>query len=69
LGSSYCRQLKLKGGFCIFVQNNLKFTPLKVDEYCVDQDFEVCAIHLHSTHNKLCIVAIHTSPQEKFNTF
>jgi len=22
LGSSYCRQLKLKGGVCIFVQNN-----------------------------------------------
>jgi len=38
LGSSYCRQLKLKGGVCIFVQNNLKFTPLNVDEYCVDQD-------------------------------
>jgi exonuclease III len=69
LGSSYCRQLKLKGGVCIFVQNNLKFTPLKVDEYCVDKDFEACAIHLHSTHDKLCIMAIYRSPQGNFNTF
>ena len=69
LGSSYCRQLKLKGGVCIFVQNNLRFTPLNVDEYCVDQDIEVCAIHLHSTHNKLCILAIYRSPQGNFNTF
>jgi len=69
LESSYCRQLKLKGGVCIFVQNNLKFTPLKVDEYCVDQDFEACAIHLRSTHNKLCILAIYKTPQGKFNAF
>jgi hypothetical protein len=69
LGSSYCRQLKLKCGVCIFVQNNLKFTPLNVDEYCADQDFEVCAIHLHSTHNKLCILVIYRSPHGNFNTF
>ena len=43
----------------IFVHKSLKFTPLVVDEYCTDQDFEVCAIHPKSSHDKLCILAIY----------
>jgi len=67
LGSSYSRKSKQKGGVCIFVHKSLKFTPLIVDEYCTDQDFEVCAIHPKSSHDKLCILAIYRSPN--FNTF
>ena len=69
LGSCYCRKSKHKGGVCIFVHNSLKFIPLEVEEYCTDQDFEVCAIQPKSIHDKLCILAIYRSPQGNFNTF
>ena len=54
LGSCYCRKLKHKGGVCVFVHNSLKFTSLDIDNYCIDQDFEACAIQLNSKHDKLC---------------
>jgi hypothetical protein len=57
LGSCYCRKSKHKGCVCIFIHNNLKFTSLYVDDYCIDQDFEVCAIHPKSVHDKLRILA------------
>jgi hypothetical protein len=51
LGSSYCRKLKNKGGACIFIHNSIKFTPLDIENYCLDQDFEACAIRLNSKHD------------------
>ena len=69
LGSCYCRKLKHKGGVCIFVHNSMKFTSLHVADYCIDQDCEVCAIHLNSADDKLCILAVYWSPLGNFNTF
>ena len=57
LGSCYCRKSKYKGAVCIFAHNSIKYTFLDVDNYCSDQDFEACAIHLNSKHDKLCILA------------
>ena len=42
---------------------------MDIDNYCIDQDFEACAIQLNSKHDKLCILAIYRSPQGNFNTF
>jgi len=53
----------------MFVHNNIKFISLNIDNYCLDQDFEVCAIHLHSVYDKLCILAIYRSHLGNFNTF
>jgi len=69
LGSCYCRKLKHKGGVCIFVHNSMKFTSLHVADYCIDQDCEVCAIHLNSADDKLCILTVYRSPLGNFNTF
>jgi hypothetical protein len=69
LGACYCRNSKLKGSVCTFVHNSLKFTSLNIDSYCLDQDSEVCAIHLNSVYNKLCVLAIYKSPLCNFNTF
>jgi hypothetical protein len=69
LRSCYCRKSKHKGGVCIFVHNSLKCSFLDVDDYCIDQDFEVCAVHPKSVHDKLCILAIYRSPWGNFNTF
>ena len=52
----------------MFVYNSIKFT-LNIDSYCLDQDFEVCAIHLNSLYDKLCILAVYRSPLGNFNTF
>jgi len=42
---------------------------LDIVNYCVDQNFEACVIHLNSKHDKLCILAIYRSPRGIFNTF
>jgi len=63
LGSCYCKKSKHKGGVCIFVHNSRKFTSLDIDNFCLDQDFEACAIHLNSKLDKMCILATY-SPRE-----
>ena len=69
LRSSYCRKVKSKGGVCIFIHNNLKFTSIDIEEHCAEQDFEACAVHLNTKHGAICIVAIYRSPQGNFNKF
>jgi len=68
-GSCYCRKSKHKGGVRVFVHNSIIFTSLDVGNYCIDQDFEACAIHLNSVCDKSCILAIYKSPRGNFNTF
>ena len=69
LGSCYCRTSKHKGGVCIFLHNSRKFTSLDIDNFCLDQDFEACAICLNYKHDKLCILATYRSPRGNCNTF
>jgi hypothetical protein len=69
LGAYYCRKSKHKCGVCMFVHNGIKFTSLNIDNHCLDQDFKVCAIHLNSVYDELCILAIYRSPLGNFNTF
>jgi len=67
LGSCYCRKSKYKGGAYIFVHNSIKFTSKDIDNYSLDQNYEACAIHLNSKHDKLCILATYRSPRGNFN--
>jgi hypothetical protein len=69
LGSCYCRKSKHKGGVSVFVQNSIKFTSLDINNYCIDQDFEACAIYLNSKHDKFCILDIYRSPRGNFKLF
>ena len=62
LGSCYCRKSKHRVDICIFLHNSIKFTSLDTDNFCLDQDFEACAIYLNSKHDKLCILATYRSP-------
>ena len=43
LGSSYCRQLREKGGVTIFVQNSLCFSNTDTVQHCEEQDIEIYA--------------------------
>ena len=53
----------------MFIHKSIKFTTLNNDSYCLDQDLEVCAVHLTSFCDKLCVLAIHRSPLGNFTTF
>jgi hypothetical protein len=53
----------------MFIHKSIKFTTLNIDNYCLDQDFEVRTIHLNSFCYKLRILAIYRSPLGNFTTF
>jgi hypothetical protein len=46
LGARYCRKTLEKGGVSIFVHKNIQFTKINLEDYCKDQDLEVCALKL-----------------------
>jgi hypothetical protein len=69
LGAAYCRQVLKRGGVCIFVQNNLKYTNIDSDKYCKSQDIEVCVSKLKSTFFNVCITAVYKAPTGNFNLF
>jgi hypothetical protein len=69
LGAHYCRKTKRKSGVCMFIHNSVTFTTLIIDNYCLDQDTEVCAIHLNAVYYQLCMVAVYRSPLCNLNTF
>jgi len=43
-GSYYCRKDILKGGGVILIYKSMKLSIINIDNYCVDQDIEVCAV-------------------------
>jgi hypothetical protein len=46
LGAEYCRQTLRQGGVCIFVQKKFKFSNVNLNEFCEEQDLEICAVKL-----------------------
>lgn len=58
-GAQFCRALHEKGGVIIYVQDNLKFTNIDLSEYCIEKDFEACAIKLTITSLNICIITIY----------
>jgi hypothetical protein len=68
LGAAYCRQVVKRGGICIFVQNNLKYTNIELGKYCIDQ-IEVCVLKLKSTFCSACIMAVCRAPTGNFHLF
>jgi len=69
LGAAYCRQVVKRGGVCIFVKKNLKYSNIDLDKYCKDQNIEVCALKLKSTFFNICIMAVYRAPTGNFNLF
>jgi hypothetical protein len=44
------------GGIAIFVQQNIQYEPVDLDELCIDQIIEVCEVKLYLPTNNICIV-------------
>jgi hypothetical protein len=58
LGTYFCRKFKKNGGVSIFVHQNLQFTPTDLDEFCTDQEIEICAVKLHNFSTNIYILTI-----------
>jgi exonuclease III len=69
LGAYYCRKQALKGGVCIFINNNQTSSTLNVGNYCVDKDIEVCVIQLNLSNKKFHILMIYRSPSGNFSHY
>jgi hypothetical protein len=46
LGIYYSHKFKKNGGVSIFVHQNLQFILIDLDEFCTDQEIEICAVKL-----------------------
>jgi hypothetical protein len=53
----------------MLIHNSITFATFNTDNYCLDKDTEVCAIHHNSVYDKPCILAIYTSILGNFSTF
>ena len=69
LEAKYCRKSCKYGGVCIFVHETLLFTTVELNEFCKDQDLEVCAVKLHISSFVLCILCIYRPPTANFSYF
>ena len=43
LGAKFCRQSLKHGGTGIFVHESLAFTNIDLQEFCIEQDIEMCS--------------------------
>jgi hypothetical protein len=69
LGANYCRTLNGKGGVCIYTHTSLRIVNINLNKYCKEKDFEVCAVKLNLSSNKLCIITIYRAPTGNIDTF
>jgi hypothetical protein len=69
LGANYCKKTMEKGGVSIFIQQNLNFTNVNIDEYCLDRHIEACALKLKSTLPNICVLALYRAPSGIFFEF
>jgi exonuclease III len=69
LGAKFCRQSLKHGGTGIFIHESLAFTNIDLQEFCIEQDVETCAVKLNLLSTMLYIICIHRSPTGNFVHF
>jgi len=57
-GTKFCRESLKNGGVSIFVHDILQFTNINLDEFCMEQDAEACAVRIILSHLTICIISI-----------
>jgi len=62
LGTKYCTNSHKNGGISIFVNETLLFSTVELNEFCKDQDLEVCAVELHISSFVFCILCVYRPP-------
>jgi len=69
LGAKYCRVNLKHGGVSIFVHETMPFTTINLSEFCIDQDIEICAIKLHFSFVKFCVMSVYRALTGNFIHF
>jgi hypothetical protein len=69
LGASFCHKLRKNGGVSIFAHQILQCSPIDLEEFCTDQEIEVCAVKLHHHINNICILTVYRAPTGNYTYF
>jgi len=69
LGAKHCRKSCKYGGVSTFVHETLLFSTAELNEFCKDQDLEVCAVKLCNSSFLLCILCVYRPPTGNFSYF
>lgn len=69
LGSQYCRTNKLKGGVAIWVKQQIDVVEIDLSKYCIEQDFEICAVSYEINKCKFVIANCYRSPSGNVDIF
>jgi exonuclease III len=67
--AQYCRKLLLKGGVCIYVNNNLTSSCLNLEVFCRDKIIEVCGVKFKFQGRDIYLLTVYRSPSGNFNNF
>ena len=67
LGAKYCRKGCKCGTASIFVHETLLFSNAELNEFCKDQDLEVCAVRLHISSFVLRVLRVYRPPTGNFS--
>jgi hypothetical protein len=52
-----------------FVHKKLKFSNVTLNEFCKEQELEVCAVKLQFPFGIICILSIYRAPSGNFSYF
>ena len=69
LGAKFCRNTLKNGGVCIFTQESIQSTNINLNEFCREDDLEMCAVKLHLPSYEIHIITIYRSPSRNFQYF
>ena len=71
LGSGFCHQTYQKGGVCIYIRKDLRYSSIDLTRYCEERNHEVCAIQKRSKTSLqiINIICMYRSPSGSFNQF
>jgi hypothetical protein len=69
LGARFCRHSLMHRGTLIFVHESLAFTNIDLQESCMEQDIEACAVKINLLTTIMYIICIYRSPTGNFSQF
>jgi hypothetical protein len=69
LGAKFCRHKLKQGDTCIFVHESLTFSNINLQEFCLDQDIETCAVTITSLSTRIVVICIYRSPSGNFTVY
>jgi len=69
LGAKSCRQCLKHGGTGIFVYESLAFTKIDLQEFCMEQDIETCAVKINLLTAMIYVICIYRLPTGNFECF